>query len=69
MPTVLTHEEAIAVLSKLSGTHQLVAQILYGSGLSLSEALSLRVKVSILLSPRLSCAIARAATIGSRCSP
>ena len=44
LPTVLTHEEAIAVLSKLSGTHQLVAQILYGSGLRLSEALSLRVK-------------------------
>jgi integrase len=44
LPTVLTHEEAIAILSKLSGTHQLVSQILYGSGLRLSEALSLRVK-------------------------
>jgi integron integrase len=44
MPTVLTHEEAIAVLEQISGTHQLVAKILYGSGLRLSEALQLRVK-------------------------
>jgi integron integrase len=44
LPTVLTHEEAIAVISQLSGTYQLISQILYGSGLRLSEALSLRVK-------------------------
>jgi integron integrase len=44
LPTVLTHEEAIAVISQLSGTYQLVSQILYGSGLRLSEALCLRVK-------------------------
>jgi integrase len=44
LPTVLSHEEAIAVISKLSGTYQLISQILYGSGLRLSEALTLRVK-------------------------
>ena len=44
LPTVLTHEEAIAVIEQLSRTHQLVSKILYGSGLRLSEALSLRVK-------------------------
>ena len=44
LPTVLTHEEAIAVLDQLSGTYQLVAKILYGSGLRISEALQLRVK-------------------------
>lgn len=44
LPTVLTHAEAIAVLNHLCGTHQLVAKILYGSGLRLSEALQLRVK-------------------------
>jgi integron integrase len=44
LPTVLTHEEAVAVLEHLSGTYQLVAKILYGSGLRLSEALQLRVK-------------------------
>ena len=44
LPTVLTHAEAIAVLTHLSGIHQLIAKILYGSGLRLSEALRLRVK-------------------------
>jgi integron integrase len=44
LPTVLTHEEAIAVLDHISGTYQLVAKILYGSGLRISEALRLRVK-------------------------
>ena len=44
LPTVLTQEEAMAVLDQLSGTYQLVAKILYGSGLRLSEALQLRVK-------------------------
>ena len=44
LPTVLTHEEAMAVLEQLSGTYQLFAKILYGSGLRLSEALQLRVK-------------------------
>jgi integron integrase len=44
LPTVLTHEEAIAVITQLSGTYQLVSQILYENGLRLSETLSLRVK-------------------------
>ena len=33
LPTVLTREEAITVISQLSGTYQLACQILYGSGL------------------------------------
>ncbi|NJN38702.1 MAG: integron integrase [Acaryochloridaceae cyanobacterium CSU_3_4] len=44
LPTVLTHEEAITVLNHIPGTYQLVAKVLYGSGLRLSEALRLRVK-------------------------
>jgi integron integrase len=44
LPTVLTHEEALAVLQQLSGVYQLVAKLLYGSGLRLSEGLRLRVK-------------------------
>ncbi|MBW4550785.1 MAG: integron integrase [Aphanocapsa sp. GSE-SYN-MK-11-07L] len=44
LPTVLTHEEAIAVIEQLSGVYQIVAKLLYGSGLRLSEALQLRVK-------------------------
>jgi integron integrase len=44
LPTVLSQEEAIAILEKLFGVYQLVAQLLYGSGLRLSEGLRLRVK-------------------------
>jgi integrase len=44
LPTVLTAEEVRAVLLQMSGTPLLVAKLLYGSGLRLSEALALRVK-------------------------
>ncbi len=44
LPTVLTREEAQRTLAALEGTPKLVAQLLYGSGLRLLEALRLRVK-------------------------
>ncbi len=44
LPTVLTHEEVLRLLNHLSGTHKLMAQLLYGSGLRLMECLRLRVK-------------------------
>jgi len=44
LPTVLTKDEVQRVLSHLSGTHQLMARLLYGSGLRLMECLRLRVK-------------------------
>ena len=44
LPTVLTHQEAFAVIGNLTGTAQLMAKILYGSGLRLMECLRLRVK-------------------------
>ncbi len=44
LPVVLTEAEAQAVLSRLDGTHWLVAGLLYGSGLRIMEALRLRVK-------------------------
>ncbi len=44
LPVVLTAEEVSAVLARLKGVHLLVARLLYGSGLRLLEALSLRVK-------------------------
>ena len=43
-PVVMTLTEVRAILDRLQGTHALVAQLLYGSGLRLEEALSLRVK-------------------------
>jgi integrase len=44
LPVVLSRDEVRRLLSHLSGTPTLVATLLYGGGLRLSEALSLRVK-------------------------
>jgi len=44
LPTVLTKNEAMRVINALIGVHQLMAKILYGSGLRLVECIRLRVK-------------------------
>lgn len=44
VPVVLTKEEVITILDKLTGTNWLIGSLLYGSGLRLIEALRLRVK-------------------------
>jgi integron integrase len=44
LPVVLTVSEVQAVLERLSGTHWLIASLLYGAGLRLMEAVRLRVK-------------------------
>ncbi len=44
LPTVMTRDEVRRVLGKLSGTHRIIAALLYGSGLRLLECLRLRVK-------------------------
>jgi integron integrase len=44
LPTVFTRSEAKAILAQLIGNHHLMASLLYGSGLRLTECLSLRVK-------------------------
>ncbi|MDI6697000.1 MAG: integron integrase [Anaerolineales bacterium] len=44
LPVVLTHQEAMAVIRQMNGTPQLMAKLLYGSGLRLMECLRLRVK-------------------------
>ncbi len=44
LPNVLSREEALAVIANLGGVHQLMAKLLYGSGLRLMECLRLRVK-------------------------
>ena len=43
-PIVLSKDEATRVLAGLQGLHQLMARLLYGSGLRLMECLRLRVK-------------------------
>lgn len=44
LPVVLTRDEVRRVLAELSGTYQLMAWLIYGSGLRLTECLTLRVK-------------------------
>ena len=44
VPTVLTGDEAKRVLASMTGPSWLVTSLLYGSGLRLREALSLRVQ-------------------------
>jgi len=44
LPTVLTVEEVQGLLQHLEGLHQLLAKLLYGSGMRIKEGLRLRVK-------------------------
>jgi integron integrase len=44
LPVVFTREEAKVVLNQLSGMYRVMATLLYGAGLRLSECLELRVK-------------------------
>jgi integron integrase len=43
-PTVLTQPEVLQVLNSMSGTHLLMAKLLYGCGLRLMECIRLRVQ-------------------------
>ena len=44
LPTVLTRDETLRVIGGMKGVHQLMAKLLYGSGLRLMECVRLRVK-------------------------
>ena len=44
LPTVLSQSEVARTLAHLAGTHRLLAQLLYGTGMRITEALQLRVK-------------------------
>jgi integrase len=44
IPTVLTPEEVMALLDKMPGGVSLIVRLLYGTGMRLMEAISLRVK-------------------------
>lgn len=44
LPVVLTHEEAMRIIDRLSPPNKLIASLLYGAGLRVTEACRLRVK-------------------------
>lgn len=43
IPTVFSHQEAMAVISKLASPYSMMSRIMYGSGLRISECARLRV--------------------------
>ncbi len=44
IPTVFSHDEALRIIDSLHGSYRLMAQLMYGAGLRISEVLRLRVK-------------------------
>lgn len=44
IPCVLTHEVATALIARLGQPHQLLASLMYGAGLRVTEAARLRIK-------------------------
>ena len=46
LPVVLSHEEAISVIAQLPPPHRLIASLMYGAGLRVSEACRLSIKIS-----------------------
>ncbi|NQY64862.1 MAG: integron integrase [Alteromonadaceae bacterium] len=44
IPTVLSHDEAMCIISKMKNPHKLMFSILYGCGLRKAELLTLRIK-------------------------
>jgi integron integrase len=44
LPTVLSHEEVAAVLTRLRGVHGLIGRLLYGTGMRIMEGVRLRAK-------------------------
>ena len=44
VPVVFTHDEALRVIQNLSGVYKLISQLLYGTGLRISECMELRIK-------------------------
>ncbi|WP_330960373.1 integron integrase [Photobacterium sp. 53610] len=44
LPVVFSHDEAISIIQEISQPYQLAAQLMYGSGLRVSEAMRLRVQ-------------------------
>ena len=44
LPTVLNVDEVIQIIEQLEGIHKLIVQVMYGSGLRVSEALNLRIQ-------------------------
>jgi len=69
LPIVLSMPETAALLDAMRGTARLMATLIYGGGLHLSECCELRVKDLDFDRGSPSCAAVRVTRTGRRCSP
>jgi site-specific recombinase XerD len=60
LPAVLTKEEPLTIIERLTGTQRLMAKLLYDSGLRLIDVCDCASKISTLPSARSSCGMAKA---------
>ena len=60
---VLTPDEVVRILGFLEGEHRLFAQLLYGTGMRISEGLQLRSRIWISITARSSCGRAKGSRI------
>lgn len=67
LPVVLSGDEVAAVLRNLKDVHDLLARLLYGTGLRIEEALQLRVKDLDFANHASTCALAKGAKTGWSC--
>ncbi|AUX21233.1 uncharacterized protein SOCEGT47_017130 [Sorangium cellulosum] len=68
LPTVLSRQDALILLEHLIPPFRLICELLYGSGLRLLEALSIRVKASASIDGKSWCAAGKGSTTGRPCS-
>lgn len=66
---MLTPEEARTIIERMNGIARLVAQLLYGSGLRLMEAMTLRVKDVDFTRKQLMVRDTKASATAQRCCP
>ena len=60
LPVVLTPDEVVRILGFLEGEHRLFAQLLYGTGMRISEVCNCGSRIWISITARSSCGRARA---------
>jgi site-specific recombinase XerD len=64
LPVVLSVDEVLSVLARLQGEHQLLARLLYGTGLRITRPCACGSRTSTLRSVRSMCAKVKGTRIG-----
>ena len=64
LPVVLTPDEVVRILGFLEGEHRLFAQLLYGTGMRISEVCNCGSRIWVSITARSSCAGGKGSRIG-----